>query len=64
MERTEAKLQWWGYLHVNGTVQVKRFFDQGDLTEARGSDFVERVVGPFDATDRSDAIVKAREKLR
>jgi len=47
---------WWGYIHINGSIQVKRFFDHGDINEANESDFVERTFGPFDAVDRDDAI--------
>lgn len=49
---------WWGYEHVNGTLQVKRYFDKGDLDEACESPFVVLVKGPFPAQDRQDAIVK------
>jgi len=55
--------KWWGYLHIKGTINVKRFFSMRDLTEARESDFVERVVGPFNAMDRSDAQQKCRDLL-
>jgi hypothetical protein len=54
--------QWWGYGHINGNVQVKRFFDQRDLDEARESFFVDRVVEPFLATDREDALRIMKEK--
>ena len=52
---------WWGYLHANGILQVKRYFDDRDLEEARKSDFVKRVVPPFDAINRDDAIIKLRK---
>lgn len=54
---------WWGYLHDNGSVHVKRFFDQRDLAEARESDFVEAVTGPFKANSREDAMVIASNNL-
>jgi hypothetical protein len=47
---------WWGYLHVEGTIQAKRYFDKLDIREAQESPFVARVFGPFEAKDRQDAI--------
>ena len=47
---------WWGYFHINGGIQVKRFFSYGDITEAKISPFVKGVVGPFKAKDREDAL--------
>lgn len=57
------ELEWWGYLHVAGTVQVKRYFGHRDTGEARVSPFVARVVGPFMAKGREDALRIARERL-
>lgn len=56
-----SKLQWWAYLHTNGTVQVKRFFSRIDLTEAKESDFVQDVMLPFYAEGREDALLQAAE---
>lgn len=55
--------KWWGYLHTNGGVQVKRYFDNGDLVEAKKSPFVEKVCGPFMANDRDEAIKTASTQL-
>lgn len=55
--------EWWGYLHTNGTVQVKRYFDSRDIEEALESDFVVKTAGPFNAVDRAEAIVKAESTL-
>lgn len=52
----EEKLQWWGYKHISGTYQAKRYFDKRDLEEAYSSDFVEQVVQPFYADSRDDAL--------
>ena len=48
---------WWGYLHQNGTVQVKRWYgDVADYTtDCEGNDFVQQVVRPFAADDRETA---------
>jgi len=56
--------KWYGYLHINGSVQVKRFFSIEDIDEARESDFVQKVTWMFDATDREDAIRQATEILK
>jgi hypothetical protein len=47
---------WWGYRHVSGTLQVKRFCSIDDLFDARRSQFVEIVKGPFKAGDREEAL--------
>jgi len=57
------KMQWWGYLHTNGSIQVKRFFSQQDITEASESPFVSMAYGPIEAIDREDAIKKLKEVL-
>ena len=60
MNKKDPGLEWWGYLHVNGSVQAKRFFDKRDLDEAWESDFVVHVVGPFPATNRAEALDKVK----
>ena len=54
---------WWGYLHQNGTIQLKRWFgDHKDYTDdCIGNDFVQRVVKPFDAPD-GDSAMRILEK--
>ena len=47
--------QWWGYMHTNGKLQVKRFFSQEDIIEARQSDFVEYIVGVVEADSHEEA---------
>jgi len=59
--------QWWGYLHDNGSLQAKRYihpFGPGDMQDARLSPFCKEVVGPFEATDREDALKKIEKKLK
>lgn len=48
--------KWWGYIHDNNSILVKRFFDSRDIQEANESDFVRRTFGPFDARDREHAL--------
>lgn len=52
---------WWGYLHTNGTIQVKRSFGhpllaQQDIDEALKSPFCKKVFAPFEALTREHAI--------
>lgn len=61
---------WWSYLHSNGTVQVKRWFgDHKDYQTTPGGDchnnpFVIKVVEPFLAESREEAIRISMEKLK
>ena len=57
-----SDLKWWGYLHENGGIQVKRYFGSMDTQEARESPFVDAVFGPFNADGREDAINKIKEE--
>ncbi len=59
-----SALQWWGYLHVEGTVHIKRYFGPLDISEAHESPFVQAVYGPFDAESHIEArdILLARIK--
>ena len=54
---------WWGYLHQQGTLQVKRFFSQQDIDEANESPFVKKVHGPWEAENREEAINKLKEAI-
>ena len=48
------EIQWYGYKHINGSLHVKRYSDERDLKEARESDFVDSVYGPW-ACNRDEA---------
>lgn len=52
------KIMWWGYLHSNGTLQLKRWFgDHKDYTDdCEGNDFVQLVVTPFEASNQEEAL--------
>lgn len=50
------QIMWWGYRHINGTIQVKRFFSHEDIREAKQSAFVSAVCGPFLAEGREHAL--------
>lgn len=53
-----SEIMWWGYLHQNNTIQVKRWFgDHKDYTDdCNGNEFVQRVVPPFHASTREEAV--------
>ena len=57
---------WWGYLHSNGSIQIKRWFgDHKDYTDdCIGNDFVVKVVEPFEADSREAALEIIKEKLK
>jgi hypothetical protein len=48
--------RWWGYLHTDGSIHAKRYFDKRDLTEAAESPFVDQIIQPFDAASSGDAL--------
>jgi hypothetical protein len=52
-----SKIMWWGYLHENGTPQLKRWFgDVRDYTEdCENNPFVLEVIQPFEAETREEA---------
>jgi len=54
-------IRWWGYIHKNGSLHVKRFFSSLDLIEAKESPFVDAVYGPWNVMSRDEAIRKLRE---
>lgn len=48
--------EWWGYQHSNGSFQVKRYFDERDISDAHDSPFCARVFNKFMARDRDHAL--------
>jgi len=62
MENIQKNL-WWGYLHISGTLQVKRYFGPLDIQEAEESPFCEIVIGPFGADDREEALEHLKSQL-
>lgn len=48
---------WWGYRHVSGAVQAKQFFDdRAPIQDAQQSGFVAKLVEPFRADSRDEAL--------
>lgn len=60
------ELWWWGYLHQDGTIHLKRWFgDHRDYTEdCEGNEFVQRVVPPFLAVDYETALKRLYNLLK
>jgi len=59
-----TKLLWWGYRHINGSLHLKRYFDNGDISEAINSPFVQEISGAFSAknSDEANQILKKKFK--
>lgn len=57
----DEQFLWWGYRHVNGSVQAKRYFDERDIEDAQESDFVSSIVLPFKAKGREEALKHIEE---
>lgn len=59
------QIMWWGYLHQNGTIQVKRWY--GDVkdytTDCEGNEFVQCVVQPFAAQSHGHAAVWIKHEV-
>lgn len=62
---TEPKIMWWGYLHLNGKPQLKRWW--GDHKDYRddciGNPFVLKVVAPFEADTYDEALTILKQRL-
>lgn len=56
-------LEWWGYLHTNGSLQVKRYFGPEDIAEARESPFVNTVYGPWECSGREEALELLKKNI-
>jgi hypothetical protein len=63
--RQPGDFEYWGYLHQNGTLQVKRWFgDVKDYTEdCEDNIFVDIVVPPFWAKSEAEAVTIIREAI-
>lgn len=51
-----SDLQWWGYRHISGTLQAKRYWSMMEIDDARESPFVKLIYGPFNADGRDEAL--------
>jgi len=58
------RYKWYGYLHIDGSLHVKRFSgDLGDIIECRQSPFVDFVFKPFYADNRNHALSILKQKI-
>lgn len=56
LDEVGDKNLWWGYVHTSGSLQAKRFFTPRDTQEAEQSPFVKKVIYPFLAETREEAL--------
>lgn len=57
------KLLWWGYKHISGSFQAKRYFDREDTDEAEESPMIDKVIYPFEAENREDALEYIKKQI-
>lgn len=55
-------MKWWGYIHINGSVKVKTFFDNESVWDAEESPHVASVIYPFEA-DTEEEVAEIVKKL-
>lgn len=55
--------QWWGYVHTDKSLHLKRYYSKQDIDEAYESPFVMSVHGPWEAKSREDAEQKLKKEL-
>lgn len=60
-----AQIMWWGYLHANNTIQVKRWLgDRREYTEECDGNYCTlAVVPPFAANSRAEAEAEIMKRL-
>ena len=60
-----SEIMYWGYLHSNGSIIVKRWFGDTEdyTTDCNGNPFVKKVVSPFIAADRESATKIITERI-
>ena len=57
-------MKWFACRHINGSKHLKRYHSQESHEEASGSDFVDEITEPFEATNRTEANERASELLQ
>lgn len=56
-------IEWWGYLHMDGSLHVKPYFGPEDIAEAWESPFVNTVFGPWKCGSRKGALGLLKESI-
>jgi hypothetical protein len=59
----EDNLEWWGYIHIDGTLHIKRYYTQTQILDALESDFVKFISGRVYAKDKAEATKLIQEDL-
>ena len=49
-------MKWWGYIHVDKSLILKRYYDYEDIRDAERYDFVSVIIQPFRAGSRAEAL--------
>jgi len=62
-EDEQPNLLFYGVLHVNGTIQVKRYYSWEDYKEAGDSSFTLLTTFPFEANNHAEAERIATTKI-
>lgn len=60
---TRKKRMFWGYLHVEGTVHIKSYFNRLDTLDAIRNPFCKHVIGPISAVNREEAAKLITQRL-
>lgn len=61
-------MKYWAYRHINGSVHVKSYREglpnaKASIDDAFESDFVEDILDPFEAANRTEAEQIAKQQL-
>jgi len=56
--------KWWGYLHQNGSLHVKRYFDEEAISEAHESPFCWIIAGPWECAGHDEALIKLKAEIK
>lgn len=57
-------LEWWGYIHTDGTLHIKRYLSETQILDALNSDFVKVISGRVYADDKKEATKLIKEDLK
>lgn len=62
-ELAETSISWWAYVHRDGSIKLKRYLSQSQLSQAEGSPFVILMIMPFFAKNNEAAMAMINEHL-
>jgi hypothetical protein len=61
--KSRKKHMFWGYLHTEGTIHIKRYHSQNDIVDGIASPFCKHVVGPILAPNREEGAKIISQRL-